>query len=432
MRLWIRNGRVIDPAHKVDGVQDLWIADGRIAALGTAPDKFHADRTIDAGGWVICPGLIDLSARLREPGEEHKATISSETAAAASGGITTLVCPPDTDPVIDTPAVANLIQQRAQAAGKARVLTLGAMTQALEGNQLSEMGALKAAGCIGISNARRPVANTLVMRRAMEYAATHDLTVFLQAEDTSLSNHGCVHEGQVGSRLGLPGIPEAAETVAVARDLALVQQTGVRAHFCRLSTAQAVRMVARAQYDGLPVSADVSAHHLHLTEIDIGDFDSQCHVLPPLRTQRDRDGLRAGLAKGTLQAICSDHQPHEADAKLAPFAATAPGISALESLLPLSLRLVEDGVMSLADVIARLSYQPARLLGINSGTLSVGTAADVCLFNPDEAWELIPEQMQSRGRNTPFTGWQFKGRAVMTILDGKIVFEREHLKGRNK
>jgi dihydroorotase len=432
MRLWIRNGRVIDPAHKVDGVQDLWIADGRIAALRTAPDKFHADRTIDAGGWVICPGLIDLSARLREPGEEHKATISSETAAAASGGITTLVCPPDTDPVIDTPAVANLIQQRAQAAGKARVLTLGAMTQALEGNQLSEMGALKAAGCIGISNARRPVANTLVMRRAMEYAATHDLTVFLQAEDTSLSNHGCVHEGQVGSRLGLPGIPEAAETVAVARDLALVQQTGVRAHFCRLSTAQAVRMVARAQYDGLPVSADVSAHHLHLTEIDIGDFDSQCHVLPPLRTQRDRDGLRAGLAKGTLQAICSDHQPHEADAKLAPFAATAPGISALESLLPLSLRLVEDGVMSLADVIARLSYQPARLLGINSGTLSVGTAADVCLFNPDEAWELIPEQMQSRGRNTPFTGWQFKGRAVMTILDGKIVFEREHLKGRNK
>jgi dihydroorotase len=266
----------------------------------------------------------------------------------------------------------------------------------------------------------------------MEYAATHDLTVFLHAEDASLSNHGCVHEGQVGCRLGLPGIPEAAETVAVARDLALVYQTGVRAHFCRLSTVQAVRMVARAQYDGLPVSADVSAHHLHLTEIDIGDFDSQCHVLPPLRTQRDRDGLRAGLAKGTLQAICSDHQPHEADAKLAPFAATAPGISALESLLPLSLRLVEDGVMSLADVIACLSYQPARLLGINSGTLGVGAAADVCLFNPDEVWELIPEQMQSRGRNTPFTGWQFKGRAVMTIFDGKIVFEREHLKGRNK
>ena len=428
MRLWIRNGRVIDPANKVDAVQDLWIADGSIAAVGSAPSDFQADRSIDAGGLIVCPGLIDLSAQLREPGEEHKATIASETAAAASAGITTLVCPPDTNPVIDTPAVANLIQQRAQAAGKARVFTLGAMTQGLEGNQLSEMGALKAAGCVGISNALRPLANTLVMRRAMEYAATHDLTVFLHAEDHWLSNGGCVHEGQVASRLGLPGIPEAAETVAVARDLALVQQTGVRAHFCRLSTAQAVRMIARAQYDGAPITADVSAHHLHLTEIDIGDFNSQCHVLPPLRTQRDRDGLRGGLAKGTLQAICSDHQPHEADAKLSPFAATAPGISALETLLPLSLRLVQDKVMTLPDVIARLTYLPARLLGMELGTLGAGAAADVCLFNPDEAWELEPERMKSCGRNTPFYGWQFKGRAVMTVYSGKIVFEREAAK----
>ena len=424
-RLHIRNGRVIDPANQVDAVQDLWIADGRIVAAGAAPSEFRTERTIDAAGLVVCPGLIDLCAHLREPGQEHKATIASETAAAAAAGITTLVCPPDTDPVIDTPAVANLIQQRARAAGKARVLTLGALTQGLKGSQLSEMGALKAAGCVGIGNARRPVANTMVMRRAMEYAATHDMTVFLHADDPWLSNHGCVHEGQVASRLGLAGIPEAAETVAVARDLALVQQTGVRAHFCRLSTAQAVRMVARAQYDGLPVSADVSAHQLHLTEIDVSDFNSQCHVLPPLRTQRDRDGLRAGLAKGTLQAICSDHQPHEADAKFAPFAATAPGISALETLLPLSLRLAADGVMSLPKIIARLTQQPARLLGLESGALGVGAAADVCLFNPDEDWELIPEHMLSRGRNTPFGGWQFKGRAVMTIFNGEIVFERK-------
>jgi dihydroorotase len=424
MRLWIRNGRVVDPANKVDAIKDIWIADGRIAALGAAPDGFHAERTVDAGGWVVCPGLIDLCAQLREPGEEHKATIASETAAAAAAGITTLVCPPDTSPVIDTPAVANLIQQRARAAGKARVLTLGALTQGLEGSQLSEMGALKAAGCVGMSNARRPIANTLVMRRALEYAATHDLTVFLHAEDPWLSNHGCVHEGQVGSRLGLPGIPEAAETVAVARDLALVQQTGVRAHFCRLSTAQAVRMVARAQYDGLAVTADVSAHHLHLTEIDIGDFNSQCHVLPPLRSQRDRDGLRAGLVKGTLQAVCSDHQPHEADAKLAPFAATDPGISALETLLPLSMRLVEDGVISLPETIARLTYQPARLLGAKAGTLGAGSEADICLFNPNEPWEFIPEHMQSRGRNSPFGGWQFTSRVVMTIFKGNIVFER--------
>jgi len=425
MRLHVRNGRVIDPANKVDAIQDLWIADGRIAALGKPPADFRADRTIDAAGLVVCPGLIDLCAHLREPGQEHKATIASETAAAAAAGITTLVCPPDTDPVIDTPAVAKLIQQRAQDTAKARVLTLGALTQGLEGTQISEMGALKAAGCIGMSNARRSVANTLVMRRAMEYAATHDLTVFLHAEDPWLSNHGCVHEGQVGTRLGLPGIPEAAETVAVARDMALVQQTGVRAHFCRLSTAQAVRMVARAQYDGLPVSADVSAHHLHLTEIDIGDFNSQCHVLPPLRTQRDREALRAGLAKGTLRSICSDHQPHEADAKLAPFAATEPGISALETLLPLSLRLVEEGVMSLPELIARLTHQPAELLRMEIGTLSVGTAADVCLFNPDEPWELVPEHMQSRGRNTPFAGWQFKGRTAITLFKGQVVFERE-------
>ena len=425
MRLWIRNGRLVDPANKTDAVQDLWIADGRILALGTAPDGFDAERTIDAGGLVVCPGLIDLCAQLREPGEEHKATIASETAAAAAAGITTLVCPPDTSPAIDTPAVANLIHQRARAVGKARVLTLGALTQGLNGDQLSEMGALKAAGCVGMSNARRPIANTLVMRRAMEYAATHDLTVFLHAEDPWLSDHGCVHEGQVGNRLGLPGIPEAAETVAVARDLALVQQTGVRAHFCCLSSAQAVRMVARAQYDGLPVTADVSAHHLHLTEIDIGDFNSQCHVLPPLRTQRDRDGLRAALAKGTLFAVCSDHQPHEADAKLAPFVATEPGISALDTLLPLSLRLVEDGVIGLPEIIARLTYQPARLLGTDLGTLGVGAAADLCLFNPNEQWEFTPEQMHSRGRNTPFAGWQFKGRVVATIFNGKIVFERE-------
>ena len=425
MRLWIRNGRVIDPANRVDAVQDLWIADGRIAAYGTAPAGFDADRSIDATGLVVCPGLVDLSAHLREPGQEHKATIASETAAAAAAGITTLVCPPDTDPVIDTPAVANLVQLRAQAAGKARVLTLGALTQGLESTQLSEMGALKEAGCVGMSNGRRPIANTVVMRRAMEYAATHDLTVFLHAEDPWLSNQGCVHEGQVGTRLGLAGIPEAAETVAVARDLALVQQTGVRAHFCRLSTAQAVRMVARAQYDGLPVTSDVSAHHLHLTEIDIGDFDGQCHVLPPLRTQRDRDGLRGGLATGTLLAICSDHQPHEADAKQAPFAATAPGISALETLLPLGLRLVEDRVLSLTEVIARLTYQPARLLGVAAGSLEIGAGADLCLFDPDVQWEFATEQMRSRGRNTPFAGWQFKGRTIMTIFGGEIVFERE-------
>jgi len=424
MRIVIRNGRVIDPANNVDGVRDLWIADGSVVALGEPPAVFRADREIDARGHVVCPGLVDLRAHLREPGHEHKATIASETAAAASGGITTLCCPPDTDPVIDTPAVATLIQQRARAAGLVRVLPLGALTQGLKGERISEMGALKAAGCVGVSNVGRAITNTLVLRRAMEYAATHDLTVFLHAEDLWLRNQGCVHEGQVSTRLGLAGIPEAAETVAVARDLALIRQTGVRAHFSQLSTAEAVRMVARAQFDGLPISADVSAHHLHLTEIDLGYFDSQCHVHPPLRTERDRDALRKGLAKGTLAAVCSDHQPHESDAKCGPFAETAPGLSGLETLLPLGLRLVHDGALALGDLIARLTVQPARLLGTGAGTLGVGVAADICIFDPEEYWELDPAQMRSRGHNTPFAGWQFQGRVVTTLLNGNIVFER--------
>ncbi len=424
MRLRLHGGRVIDPANQLDSPLDLWIADGCIAAVGRAPDGFQTDREIDVSGRIVCPGLVDLRAHLREPGEEHKATIASETAAAASGGITTLCCPPDTAPVIDTPAVATLIQQRARAAGLVRVLPIGALTQSLQGERISEMGALKAAGCVGVSNARHPIGNTLVMRRAMEYAATHDLTVFLHAEDPWLRNNGCVHEGQVSTRLGLPGIPEAAETVAVARDLALIRQTGVRAHFSQLSTAEAVRMVARAQFDGLPVSADVSAHHLHLTEIDLGYFDSQCHVHPPLRTERDRDALRTGLAKGTLLAVCSDHQPHDSDAKCGPFAETAPGISGLETLLPLSLRLVQDGILPLSELIARLSLQPARLLGVDAGTLSVGSPADVCVFDPEEYWDVNPAKMVSRGRNTPFTGWQLQGRVDWTLYKGKITFER--------
>ncbi|MHB8472940.1 MAG: dihydroorotase [Gammaproteobacteria bacterium] len=422
-RLHIKNGRVIDPANGVDQVKDLFIADGRILAVGTAPVDFRSERVIDATGWVVAPGLIDLCARLREPGLEHKANIASETRAAAASGITTLCLPPDTDPVIDTPAVVELIHQRAGQSGQARLFTLGALTRGLAGEQISEMAALKAAGCVGISNARQPVQNGLILRRAMEYAMTHDLTVFLHPDDSALSNNGCVHEGAMSTRLGLPGIPQAAETAAVARDLALIEQVGVRAHFCRLSTARAVQMVGRAQYDGLPVSADVGAHHLFLTEMDIMGFNSQCHVLPPLRTQRDRDGLREGVARGVLTAVCSDHQPHERDAKLAPFIDTEPGISSLETLLPLMLRLVDEGVLSLSQALARLTHGPAQTLGIESGTLAVGASADLCLFDPARVWRVDPHQFLSRGHNTPFAGWELQGRVMMTVLEGRVVFE---------
>ena len=421
--LSICNGRIVDPAAGVDETTDLHIEDGRILALGPAPAGFKPTRVIDAAGLVVCPGLVDLRARCREPGLEHKATIASETRAAAAAGVTTLCMPPDTDPVVDSAAVAALVRRRAERAGLARIEPLGALTRGLEGRALSEMSALKAAGCVGVSNDLHPVENLLVLRRALEYAATFGLTVFLFPQDLALANEGCAHEGAVSTRLGLPGIPAAAETVAVAASLALIEETGVRAHFALLSTARAAQMIARARHDGLPVSAAVSAHHLHLTELDLLDFDSQCHVSPPLRTQRDRDGLRHWLAQGAIAAVCSDHQPHEADAKLAPFSATAPGISGLETLLPLTLRLVDEGVLTLPEAIARLTCAPAHILGLAAGSLAPGAVADVCIFDAGTYWTLSSDSLVSQGHNTPFLNWEMKGRVRYTLLAGRVVHE---------
>ncbi len=418
----IVNGRLIDPANGVDAVLDLHILDGKVAALGAAPEGFQPATVIDARDQVVCPGIVDLAARLREPGFEYKATISSETAAAARSGITTLCCPPDTDPVIDTPAVATLIRRRAKQARKARVLSVGALTQGLRGEQLSEMAALQTAGCVALGNAQAPLVNTLVERRALEYAATFGITIFLRPEDKHLRDKGCVHEGVVAARLGLPGIPEAAETVAVARDLALAEHTGATIHFRGLSTATAVRMVRDAQAARLPVSADVSAHQLHLTENDLLDFDAQCHVTPPLRTPTDRDVLRQAVRDGTIAAICSDHQPHDIDAKEAPFPATAPGISALETLLPLALRLVEEGVLDLPTAVERLTYGPARILSLPYGRLEVGRIADICVFDPQAIWRLDRATMASAGRNTPFHGWEFAGQVTHTLFEGRVVY----------
>ena len=421
-RIRISGGRVVDPAGGVDAAQDVFIAAGRIAATGCAPDGFTPDMEIDASGCIVCPGLVDLSARMREPGKEHKATIASESRAAASGGITTLCCPPDTYPVIDTPAVTELIRLRAETTGLTRIVTLGALTRGLAGEQLSEMAALRKAGCVGVSNALQPLANPLILRRAMEYAATFDLTVFLHPDDHWLSNGGCAHEGRVATRMGLPGIPEAAETAAVARDLALVQQIGVRAHFCHLTSERAARMVARAQYDGLPVSADVAVPYLYLSEIDISDFNTQCHLIPPLRTVEDRQGLREALRRGTLSAICSDHQPHEPDAKLGPFPATEPGISGLDTLLPLALQLAHDKVLPLSDLLHRLTRGPAEILGLPGGTLASGATADICIFDPDRTWVLDTASMCSNGQNTPFMGWEMRGRVTHTLLAGRLVY----------
>lgn len=422
MRIAIRGGRLIDPAHGVDALLDVFIAEGRIVGLGRPPAGFTAAREIDARDRMVCPGLIDLCARLREPGQEHKATIASETRAAAAAGITTLVCPPDTDPVIDEPAVVEFIRRRVKAAGHSRVLTLGALTHRLRGERLAEMAALKDAGCVGVSDGGRPLVNTLVLRRALEYAATFDLTVFLTPLDPWLG-HGIAHDGQVATRMGLSSIPVAAETGALARDLELVRDLGVRVHFGRLSSARAVELVARAQAEGLPVTADVAVHHLHLSEIDLAGFDSQCHVRPPLRGVRDKDTLRAGLASGVLGAICSDHQPHEPDAKQAPFGDTEPGISGLDTLLALSLRLVQDGAFPLTAVIERLTWGPARILGLDSGHLGVGARADVCVFDPGAHWLATADTLRSRGQNSPFIGWELHGRVTHTLLEGRMVYE---------
>lgn len=424
MSLAIIGGRLIDPANRIDGKKNLYIdAKGFVVSVGKAPPGFKAARTLDAAGKIVCPGLVDLRARLREPGLEYKATIESETRAAVAAGITTLCCPPDTNPVIDTPAMAQMIQSRAWRFGLAFIHPLGALTRGLEGKLLADMEALDEAGCVGVSNALAPVHDTQVVRRAFEYAATLDLTVHLHAEDPWLKGQGCVHEGEVGTRLGLPGIPEAAETVAVARDLTLIEQTGCRAHFCGLSSARAVAMVAEAQKRGLPVTADATAHHLHLTEHDINDFDTRCHVRPPLRAKKDREVLRRALKSGVLGAICSDHQPHEPDAKLAPFAQAEPGISGLETLLALTLKLVDEGVVELSEAIALLTHKPAQILGIEAGQLSIGATADVCVFDPKLTWTLTEDQIVSRGHNTPFLGWEFRGRVTHTLIGGKVVFE---------
>lgn len=421
MRTLIRGGRVIDPANRIDAVMDVYIANGVIAAVGHAPAGFAPESIIDAHGRIVCSGLVDLRTRLREPGQEFKATIASETKAAAASGITTVCVAPDTTPVIDNPAVVDMIHQRAAASDMARVKVIGALTQGLEGKQIAEMLALKEAGCVGVGNGLAPVTNSLVMRRAMEYAASHDLTVFIHPEDAWLRGSGCAHEGPMSTRLGLGGIPEIAETIAVARDLALAERAGARIHFGALSSTKAVRMVARARHDGLPVTADVTAHHLHLTDMDLGEFNSACHVRPPLRTQRDRDGLRNGVIQGTIDAICSDHQPHDVDAKNGPFSSTEPGISGLETLLPLTLRLVEEGLIPMSDALARLTCNPARILGIAAGTLQPGAAADICIFDPNEMWEFSTTRMLSHGKNSPFDQWMFKGRVTHTLLGGRVV-----------
>ncbi|MDH4607778.1 dihydroorotase [Pseudomonas sp. BN102] len=422
MRTHILGARLIDPASGHDQVTDLFLEGGKVLALGKAPAGFESDKQIDAKGLVAAPGLVDLSVALREPGYSRKGNIASETLAAASGGVTSLCCPPLTRPVLDTPAVAEMILDRAQEAGNAKVFPIGALTKGLAGEQLSELVALRDVGCVAFGNGLATFASNRIQRRALEYAATFDLTVIFHSQDASLAEGGLAHEGPTASFLGLAGIPETAETVALARDLLLVEQSGVRAHFSQLTSARGAQMIAEAQARGLPVTADVAMYQLILTDEALIDFSSLYHVQPPLRTRADRDGLREAVKSGVISAISSHHQPHEPDAKLAPFGATEPGISSVELLLPLAMTLVQDGLLDLPTLLARLTAGPARALRLPAGRLAVGAPADLVLFDP-QASTLAGETWNSKGDNCPFIGHCLPGKVRYTLVDGRIIFQ---------
>lgn len=421
MQIEIKKGRLLDPANNTDQIADVFISDGVIAGIGKAPKGFKSQSEINAKNQIVCPGLVDLCARLREPGQEHKATIASETLAAAASGITAICCPPDTTPVIDTPSVVELIFQRSENSQRCRIFPLAALTHGLKGKILTETGTLKSVGCVGVSNACVPVSDTEVLRRALEYATTFNMTAHLYCADPFLNN-GVMHEGAVSTRLGLPAIPETAETIAISRALLLAEQTEARVHFCRISSARGVELLADAKSRGLNITADVSIAHLHLTDMDIGTFNTNCLVIPPFRSQRDQQALRTGLADGTITVVCSDHQPHESDAKSAPFSEAEPGISSIEMLLPLMLRLVNDKVLSLSQVIEKLSSAPADILGIQAGGLAVGALADLCIFDSQAEWTVDEDKLLSAGKNTPFNGWQMTGKVTHTIVNGNIIY----------
>ena len=427
MKTLIKNGRVIDPASGRDEAGDVAIADGRIVAVGRAPADFKADTMLDAAGCIVMPGLVDLSVRLREPGHEHEGTLSSELAAAVAGGVTTVVCPPDTEPVLDEPGLVEMLRYRAERQRASRVLPLGALTRNLEGVALTEMAELTQAGCVGFGQAEVPLANTQVMQRALQYASTFGYSVWLRPQEKYLGS-GVAASGPLATRMGLSGVPVAAETIALHTIFELVRATGARVHLCRISSAAGIALVRQAKSEGLPISCDISINSLHLTDIDLGYFDSRMRVNPPLRQQRDRDALRLALGDGTVDALVSDHTPVTDDEKALPFAECEPGATGLELLLSLTLKWAQDSGVPLARALGCVSSQPAALLGPNPqqvgiGHLKAGAVADVCVFDPQAMWRVEPAALCSQGRHTPFEGIELPGRVRATLVGGHLAYQ---------
>jgi len=423
MNIHIKGGRLIDPKNRIDAKQDVFVSAGKIAGLGKAPSGFRAERVIAADGLVVCPGLIDLSARLREPGFEYKATLESEMQAAVAGGVTSLACPPDTDPPLDEPGLVEMLKHRAKSLNLAHVYPVGALTWKLGGERLTEMVVLRDAGCVAFSHADTPIPDTQILWRALQYAGTFGIAVWLRPQDGYLARGGVAHDGEVATRLGLQGIPAFAETIALATILELVRTTRTRVHLCRLSSAEGVAMVRAAKGEGLPVTCDVGVHHAHLSEVDLCYFDSHCHVVPPLRSLRDRDALRAALADGTIDALCSDHAPVDEDAKQLPFAESEPGATGLELLLPLTLKWAKEMRIALPEALARVTSKPAAILGVPAGDLAMGRDADLCVLDADAHVRITPEFLKSQGKNTPFMGYELPGRVCYTLVGGQVVYE---------
>ncbi|VTU40545.1 Dihydroorotase [Variovorax sp. PBS-H4] len=421
MKILITNGRVIDPATALDKQADVAIAEGKLLAIGDTPADFNPDRTLDAQGCLVVPGLVDLAARLREPGYEHERMLESEMAAAVAGGVTSLVCPPDTDPVLDEPGLVEMLKFRAEKMRSARLFPLGALTRGLKGEVLTEMAELTEAGCIGFSQADVPLNNTQVLQRALLYASTFGYTVWLRPQDRDLGQ-GVAASGPLATRLGLSGVPVAAETIALFTIIELMRSTGAKVHVCRLSSAAGVALVRAAKTEGLPLSCDISINSLHLADTDIGYFDSRARLNPPLRQQRDREALSAALADGTIDALVSDHTPVEADAKTLPFAESEPGATGLELLLPLAMQWGEQSGAGLRRAIEVVSAAPARLIGAGeAGRLAPGGVADLCVVDPELEWQVLPGALRSQGKHTPFGGYALRGKPRHTLVDGRLV-----------
>ncbi len=419
------NARLIDPASGVDSPGGLLVEDGRVADLGpnlsdgAMPENAEV---VDCGGRVLCPGLIDMRVFVGEPGAEHKETLASASEAAAAGGVTCIIVQPNTDPVIDDVALVEYIKRQARDKASVRIHPMAAITKGLEGEQMAELGLLAEADAVAFTDADRAVSNAQVMRRVLSYASAFGLLICHYPEEPALARNGVMNTGEVAMRLGLPGIPTQAETIMVERDLRLVEMTGGRYHAACLSTAQAIEAMARGKAQGLPVSAAAAVHSFAMNETAVGEYRTFAKTAPPLRAEADRQAVVAGLADGTIDVICSCHDPQDAESKRLPFELAATGIIGLETMLPLALELYHNGALGLSDLLAKMTSRPAELLGLRGGKLVAGAPADLLIFDPDKPWRIDEDGFRSKANNTPYHGRPVQGRPWRTIVDGKVVY----------